>query len=287
MLGCLAHSGCAEVQTDRTLIIASIGDFGDGSVDSGNVAELVHSWSPDVIITAGDNRYGASTFDDVVGRYYCAYLTDAGTGPHCAGGSSRINKFFPSTGNHDYLDGGGIGEYEAYFTLPGAGIAGSDSSGSELFYDFVVGPVHFFAIDSFGVLINRSSFIRQKAWLKEQLAASASRFQLVYMHHPPYSSSIWHGSTRALQWDYSGWGADAVIAGHDHHYERLELEGIPYFVNGLGGRSKREIVGILEGSGVRYDDGYGAMRITADDETMRFEFFNVAGERVDVFTIGR
>ena len=38
-----------------------------------------------------------------------------------------------------------------------------------------------------------------------------------------------------MQWPFKDWGADAVLTGHDHIYERLLVNGIPYFVNGIGG----------------------------------------------------
>ena len=40
-----------------------------------------------------------------------------------------------------------------------------------------------------------------------------------------------------MQWPFAAWGADAVLSGHAHAYERIERDGIVYFVNGLGGRS--------------------------------------------------
>ena len=43
--------------------VAVIGDFGDDSTAEGDVAALVNGWSLDAIVTAGDNRYGSTTFD--------------------------------------------------------------------------------------------------------------------------------------------------------------------------------------------------------------------------------
>ena len=52
--------------------------------------------------------------------------------------------------------------YLDYFTLPGAGIQTSGTSGSELYYDFVQGPVHFFVIDSQGALSSSANMTAQK-----------------------------------------------------------------------------------------------------------------------------
>jgi len=53
-----------------------------------------------------------------------------------------------------------------YFTLPGAGF--ENSSDSERYYDFVQGPVHFFAIDSDTARRDSEDLAAQKGWLKEQ-----------------------------------------------------------------------------------------------------------------------
>jgi tartrate-resistant acid phosphatase type 5 len=274
--------GSATLQAD-TMDFAGIGDFGAGSSASNNVAMLVDSWSPEFIVTAGDTRYGAQTFDQVVGQYYCEYLTAAGVGNNCNGGTSPSNAFFPVPGNHDYTDGGGIAEYLNYFTLPGAGIASSNTSGNERYYDFIRGPVHFFALDSQGALNSASDMAAQRAWLQAQLAASTARWQIVMLHHAPYSSGQ-HGSTLAMQWPFAEWGADAVMAGHDHVYERVHIGGIPYFVNGLGGKSLYTFGTPVAGSQFRYNGNYGAMRIRADSEQLAFEFINIAGAVIDSFT---
>ena len=83
------------------------------------------------------------------------------------------------------------------------------------------------------------------------------------------------------------WGADAVLAGHDHTYERLEEDGIPYFVNGVGGAGRYYFVNILDGSLVRYNADYGAMRVEATETQILFEFINRAGELVDSYEINK
>ena len=216
---------------------AIIGDFGSGTINESAVANLVKSWNPQFVVTTGDNRYGDTDYDLTVGKDYCEFLAVAEPGTYCDGNGSTLNAFFPSTGNHDYTDGGGINEYIAYFNLPGTGIQTSGTSGSELYYDFVMGNVHFFVIDSESAIYN-GTLIAQQTWLQNQMAASTARWKIVYFHHAPYSSSSVHGSIIEMRWAFAQWGADAVISGHDHTYERLEYDGITYFVNGIGGRKQ-------------------------------------------------
>src|SRR5438105_3897204 len=68
----------------------------------------------------------------------------------------------------------------------------------------------------------------QGGWLQRALAASTACFKVVYFHHPPYSSGNFE--VPRMRWPFKGWGADVVLAGHDHLYERFEVDGLPYFV---------------------------------------------------------
>jgi len=264
---------------------AIIGDFGTGLMEhEGYVASMVSSWGPDFIITTGDNRYGAIVYDVAIGQFYCDFLSGVGSGSYCTGDDRVSNAFFPCLGNHDYTDGYGVNSYLDYFTLPGSGIDSSNTSGSERYYDFIKGPVHFFVIDSQRALISTSDKTSQMKWLQAQLAASTAPWQVVYFHHPPYSSAT-HGSNPTVQWPFASWGADVVVSGHDHTYERISANRITYFVNGLGGRSIYTFNDPVPGSQVRYNGDYGAMLVEADKTSIRFKFINLSGSVVDAYTI--
>jgi len=145
--------------------------------------------------------------------------------------------------------------------------------------------VHLFALDNIesepdGVGVSSI----QANWLYTSLGASTSAWNIVYMHYPAYSSGL-HGSTDWARWPYKDWGAQAVLAGHDHTYERLDEDNLPYFVNGLGGGGIYDFPNILVGSRVRYNEDYGAMRIEATESYMLFEFINRSGEVVDSYEL--
>ncbi|MBI1878270.1 MAG: metallophosphoesterase [Chloroflexi bacterium] len=258
-----------------TVRFAVIGDFGSGSADEVAVADLVKSWNPDFIITVGDNNYpsGAiSTIDQNIGQFYHDFIYPY-TGAY--GSGSPTNRFFPSLGNHDWQLGN-VTPYLNYFALPG----------NERYYEFIWGPVHLFALDSDanepdGI----SSDSVQAAWLQNKLAASVSCWNLVYFHHSPYSSGQQHGSSVIRQWPYPAWGADAVLTGHDHLYERIVLNGFPYFVNGLGGRSIYAFQATpVPGSQVRYNANYGAMLIVAGLTMITYQFIAIDGTTVDTYS---
>jgi len=251
-----------------------IGDYGDPAGAEAAVATLVASWNPEFILTTGDNNYpdgDASTIDANIGQYYSGFVGSY-TGSY--GSGADTNRFFPSLGNHDWA-AAGAAPYLDYFTLPG----------NERYYSFTRGPVEFFAIDSDpnepdGI----DSSSAQAAWLQAALAASTAPWQIVYFHHPPFSSGT-HGSTTDLQWPFAAWGADAVLSGHDHTYERLKIDGIPYVVNGLGGRGTYNFAAALPESQVRYNADFGAMRVEATEGWVRFEFITTSGAVTDSFSL--
>lgn len=248
--------------------------MGSGAV--ADVAALILSWQPDFIITTGDNNYpsgSAATIDANIGQFFHAFIAPY-TGNYGEGATE--NRFFPVLGNHDW-DTNSARPYLDYFVLPG----------NERYYDFVWEPVHFFALDSDwrepdGIGLSSA----QAAWLKEQMTASTAPWQLVYMHEPPYSSG-WHGSNPALHWPYREWGADAVLSGHDHDYERLSIDDLVYFVNGLGGGISYGFKETIPGSQVRYRDDYGAMLVTASETEIIFEFYSRTGELIDRYTLSK
>lgn len=253
---------------------AVIGDYGGGGQPEADVANLVHGWQVDFVITTGDNNYpdgAAETIDDHIGRFYHSYIFPY-TGKY--GSGADVNRFFPTLGNHDW-NTDAARPYLDYFTLPG----------NERYYDFTWGAVHFFALDSDS---REPDGVGQKSdqakWLQEKLAASSAIWKVVYFHHAPYSSG-WHGSTEWAQWPYAAWGADAVLAGHDHTYERLLINGMPYFVNGLGGGSIYNFEDVHPGSQARYNADYGAMLVEADANRMVFQFFNRQGVLIDTWSI--
>jgi hypothetical protein len=255
---------------------AVIGDYGFASKPEADVANLVKSWEPDFIITTGDNNYengSASSIDRNIGQYYHRFIAPY-KGVYGAG--AEENRFFPSLGNHDW-NTSGAQPYLDYFSLPN----------NERYYDFTRGPIHFFVLDSDpsepdGVL----STSLQGHWLQSKLQAASELWKVVYFHHSPYSSGLEHGSTEYMQWPFQEWGASVVLSGHDHGYERVVRDGLPYFVNGAGGKSLYPFwIFHVSGSQVRYNDDYGAMLIEANLSSLKFQFITRRGAVIDSYRI--
>jgi tartrate-resistant acid phosphatase type 5 len=254
---------------------AVIGDFGLAGPGEAAVAALVGRFKPDFIITVGDNNYpdgAAETIDVNIGQYFHDFIAPY-TGQFGAGAAENL--FFPSLGNHDWRTAG-AGPYLDYFTLPG----------NERYYDFARGNVHLFAVDSDPSEpdgITDESV--QGHWLRAALAAATEPWRIVYMHHPPYSSGP-HGSTSYMQWPFGAWGATVVFAGHDHDYERLEVEGITYVVCGLGGAPAYHFGSPLPGTRSRFEGGFGAGLVEATAEHLRLRFYTADGVLIDQACLG-
>jgi hypothetical protein len=257
---------------------AVIGDFGWNTQNELDVSNLVKSWNPDLIITVGDNNYpngGTTTMDPNVGQYYHEFIYPyTGTyGPGAAG----VNKFFPTLGNHDVLTSSGQ-PYFNYFTLPN----------NERYYDHANGNVHFFALNSDPSEPDGfDSTSAQAMWLKNALQNATEKWKIVYFHHAPYSSDVYCGNSSWMQWPFKAWGASAVLTGHAHTYERIVLQGFPYFINGMGGDypDPNAFGNPVQGSAVRFSSDNGAMRLDAAADSLVLSFITRAGNTIDRYVL--
>ena len=283
---------------------AVIGDYGKDNKAEADVAAQVNNWGVDFIVTVGDNYYGAAdgsyadswqALDDAVGKHYHNWIKPY-SGSY-GSGSSDINRFFPALGNHEWyhLDSSDI-YLDFFYLTPYSG-----TSGNERYYDFVWENVHFFILSPYGNGLTEYTFPRhgnygepdgvvqnslQAQWLQTQLEnADSSHWKVVITHHPPFSSSNEHGSEPAVQWPFKDWGADMILSGHDHTYERLIVNDLVYFVNGLGGGDIYNFGNPVTGSQFRYNADYGAMLFEVYNDSIICKFINRSGSVIDSYEL--
>jgi hypothetical protein len=110
------------------------------------------------------------------------------------------------------------------------------------------------------------------------------------MHHPRFSSGVEHGSYDGVEplWEalYEG-GAEVVLSGHEHNYERFAPQdpsgkadterGIREFVVGTGGKSHYPILDPLPTSEVHNDETYGVLKLTLRPTSYEWRFVSVEG----------
>lgn len=273
-------AGLVPPAVAESVRFAAIGDYGRANVGEAKVDTLVTNWNVDFIITTGGN-YNGNPVDIYIGPYYHEYIGNYVGG---FGAGAPVNRFFPTIGYTDYTMAP-TSSYLAYFTLPGTGIVSSNTSGSELYYDFTYGPIHFFALDNSGLNSSGIGFTgAQGVWLQNQLGLSSSPWKIVYMNQPPYSSSRPELPPHYNRWPFEAWGADVVIAGADNTYDRIMRDDntdgrtLPYLISGLGANKPSICCQSPDsGSTVCYCGAVGSLFADADDTSIIFRFMAVNG----------
>lgn len=180
-------------------------------------------------------------------------------------------KTFPAVGNHEYDEPGGPEGYWNYFNGVGRsdGRAGRRGLG---WHSFDLGNWHLIALNSNCEQVGCDSRSRQLKWLRRNLRKHAARCTLAYWHHPLFSSGE-HGrstETRPFWRALYRAGADVILGGHDHVYERfapqapngaLSRRGIVQFTVGTGGRSLYRFTHVESNSRKRIDRRFGILRL--------------------------
>ncbi|MFC8491904.1 discoidin domain-containing protein [Streptomyces sp. NPDC057235] len=222
-------------------------------------AALARRIAPSFYLTMGDNQY-----DDAMISDFRAYY-DKSWGAFKA-------RTRPVPGNHETYDPAGpLAGYKAYF----GSIAYPQG---KPYYSYDQGNWHFVALDS-----NSFDDPAQIQWLKDDLARNAKGCVAAHFHHPLYSSGG-HGNDPVSKpvWKilYEA-GADLVLNGHDHHYERFAPQdhngkatanGIVEIVGGMGGAEPYDIETVQPNSQKRISGPYGVLKLDLTDTTFTWQY---------------
>jgi predicted phosphodiesterase len=254
---------------------AAIGDSGRGSPEQHQVAaQMVRfrdRFKYNFVVMLGDNIYeGPASPDDYRRKFEEPYRVLLQNGV----------KFFAVLGNHDD---------PRQVSYPPFNMNG------ERYYTFVppedpitrlTTPVEFFAVDSTNVDGG------QLAWLDARLTQSRADWKIVFLHHPLYTSGRYRNAARAhrlaLEPIFTRHGVNVVLSGHEHIYQRSELQqNILYFVSGGAGSLRR-------GDGVpapyiarSFDDDYHFMMMEIEGDRMHFQVVSRSGDTIDAGTLYR
>ena len=126
--------------------------------------------------------------------------------------------------------------------------------------------------------------------MRSDLSLHPAPCSLAYWHHPRFSSGTTHGSSTASEplWQalYDA-GADVIVVGHEHHYERFapqtptgtldSARGIREFVVGTGGASLYPFGTAIANSELRDNTTQGVIKLTLRSNGYDWEFVPVAG----------
>ncbi|MDB6031891.1 MAG: hypothetical protein JWM16_2229 [Verrucomicrobiales bacterium] len=229
-----------------------IGDAGTQTFQQEQVRDAYYSYAQgrytDLWLILGDNAYPAGTDDQYQAAVFNVY-------PEIL----RQTPVWPTIGNHETY-GAPDNDHLAYldiFTLPRNGEAGGISSGTEKYYSFNYGNIHFVCLDS--MTVSRQPGSAMLTWLEQDLAANTNHWLIAYWHHPPYTKGS-HDSDYEIELIemrsnvlpvLESYGVDLVLSGHSHAYERS------YLLNGHYGQSWefQQSMKINAGSGREEDGG--------------------------------
>lgn len=218
------------------------------------------------VLTIGDNTYPVGAYGEFVDCFE----------PTWGRFGSRLR---PSPGNHDYQTPGGAGYYAYFGERAGPGKRG--------FYSFDIGGWHIISMNS-AVDAKKNSV--QYRWLLEDLESSSKALcTLVFWHHPVFSSGP-HGNDPRMRDALAALhaaGADVLLVGHDHVYERLAphdaagepdpARGIRSFTVGTGGAPLYEFKAPHPRSEARDASTHGILRLVLGEGVYRWDFLPSGG----------
>jgi calcineurin-like phosphoesterase family protein len=262
-----AGETAASTTAGQTVVLVGAGDIANSGSGKAKTAALIAS-IPGTVFTAGDNAYSSGSAAQYNGLYNPTW------------GKFR-DRTFPAPGNHEYRSSGA----KPYFSYFGAK-AGPSGRG---YYSYNIGDWHILSLNS---NISMAAGSAQEKWVKADLAANPTACALAYWHHPRFSSGS-HGSStksKAIWQDLYNAGAEIVVVGHDHDYERFApmtaagvadaARGIREFVVGSGGTGHRSM-GKIANSEARNANTFGVMKFTLAPGSYQWEFIPASGSYHD------
>jgi len=223
------------------------------------------------VATLGDNVYESGSASEYANCYNPSWGRHKG-------------RTHPAPGNHEYNTSGASGYY-GYF----GAAAGDPTKG---YYSYTLGAWHVVVLNSnCGAIGGCQKGSAQEQWLRQDLAAHPTACTLAYWHHPRFSSGAEHGSDAEMKpiWQaLYDLGADVVLSGHEHNYERFapqdpngtrdDARGIREFVVGTGGKSHYGFAAILPTSEVHNSTTFGVLQLTLHPTSYDWRFVPEAGK---------
>ena len=265
----LSPVAATPVPVEGSPVFVGAGDIASCYDDNDEATARVLDGIDGVVFTLGDNAYDAGLPQEFASCY------DPTWGRH-------LDRTHPVPGNHDYYTPGAAG----YFGYFGAR-AGNPAEG---YYSFDVGAWHIVTLNTNCAAIGGcGEGSAQLEWLRADLAAHPTQCTLALSHHPRYSSGGHDADVDMVPiWEVlHAAGAEVVLSGHDHTYERfapqdpagqLDIDGgIRQFVVGTGGAGLYAFGTIRPNSEVRDNTTFGVLKLTLRPASYEWMFVPVEG----------
>jgi hypothetical protein len=250
----------SSTPSSGSVVLVGAGDISSCSQNNDEATAKLLDGISGMVFTAGDDAYANGTYSEFVNCY------DPTWGRHKA-------RTQPVPGNHEYNTAGAAGYFQYFNNIAP-------------YYAYNLGTWRIYALNS---EIDASASSPQVAWLQADLAANPNLCVLAYWHKPRWSSGTTHGSTSSMQtmWQVLyGAGAELVLNGHEHNYERFTQmngtgvatsQGLREFVVGTGGAGLYSFGSILSTSQVHNSSTFGVLKLTLKAGSYDWQFVPVAG----------
>ncbi|MFM1767505.1 MAG: hypothetical protein RJA22_34 [Verrucomicrobiota bacterium] len=260
----------------RIWVLGDPGTAGNGSADRQNATRdsflayaATNGGNSDLMVMLGDNAYNSGTDTEHQRAIFDLYPTFL-----------RNQFLWPTIGNHETAQSTTATDfpYLHIFSLPAAGESGGVPSGTEKYYSFDHGNIHFVCLDS--MTSGRSATTPMAQWLQNDLAATAAEWIIVFFHHPPYTKGSHDSDAEAdliqlrqnINPILEANGVDLVLSGHSHCYERS------FLLHGHYGSSATLTPSMKVNGGDGRIGGNGAYRKNAEGEGVVYTVAGNAGQ---------
>ena len=240
--------------TARPTRLWVLGDSGTANSDAAAVRDAFGVYSASrpaqLLLMLGDNAYQDGTdaeYQDAVFDMYPSWLRNTVT--------------WSTLGNHDGHTADSAtqtGPYYDIFALPTMGEAGGLGSGTEAYYSFDHGNIHFIVLESYET--DRSPAGAMLTWAENDIMVTTQEWIIAFWHHPPYTKGSHNSDTEGQLIDMrqnalpilEDYGVDLVLTGHSHSYERS------FLLDGHYGLSTTLLESMKKDGGDGREDGDGA-----------------------------
>jgi|GEM_PF-547730 len=202
-----------------------LGDAGTGTTNQTKVRDAFYTWTgardPNLVLQLGDNAYNSGLDAEFQSKVFDIY-----------GALMRRVPFWSCLGNHETNQATSFVDTYPYFSVysfPKNGECGGVASGTEHYYSWDYGNIHFISLDS--MTASRSPTGAMATWLQNDLASTTATWIICLFHHPPYTKGS-HDSDAEIELMemrqnilpiLEAGGVDLVLSGHSHCYERSYL----------------------------------------------------------------
>jgi hypothetical protein len=275
---------------------AFVGDTGQNSTAQRQIATVLRDLNPEIVLHGGDVIYGGFTDATADTRFFDYYQAQL-----------RSTPWFLSVGNHDLNCCGGTPDnntnswavraanFQNTFYLPT-----NSATGTEHFYSFDHGDVHFVALfNPWFTAYVPTAASDQFQWLTNDLAASSKPWKMLFCHMPVANSgshaSADYDSNRVLdRVEFMNlllpvaqqYGVQVIFSGHEHNFERFApTNGFHSVVSGGGGTGLYALSASPHPASAQFWSTNHCSIVSVDGDTMTVQALGLTGQVFDSLTV--